>query len=58
MDDDTKNLTQRKVAIRIAMFLYCAKKIIDDGKLSLSMYEYIKDIIDSQLIPNEIPKIK
>lgn len=58
LDDDTKNLTQRKVAIRIAMFLYCAKKIIDDGKLSLSMYEYIKDIIDSQLIPNEIPKIK
>lgn len=55
---------ERKVAMRIALYLYCAYKIVnpdtkkwDTDKFSKNLYTDINEKLD-QIINNEIPKIK
>lgn len=52
------NDIQREVSIRIVLYLYCVNKIIEDGKMTDTLYKQFKDTIEGQLIKLEIPKIK
>lgn len=50
---------QREVAIRVSLYLYCAYKLITDSKkISKELLDEIEDILDNQLGPCEIKKIK
>ena len=51
--------SQREVAIRISLYLYCAYKITTDStKISKALCNEINDFLDNQIEPNEIKKIK
>ena len=51
--------SQREVAIRVSLCLYCAYKLATDpGKFSKALLADIEDVLDNQLQPNEINKIK
>jgi hypothetical protein len=49
---------QRDVSIRIALYLYCMNKIIEEGKMTKDLYTKFKDVLENQVINLEIPKIK
>lgn len=52
------NIEQWKIAMRIALYLYFAKKILKDGMLTEDLYNEMIDTIENQIIKEEIPKIK
>ena len=56
--DKLFNDEQWKVAMRIALYLYCLKKLIEDDKLTEDIYNDAKNILENQIKNEEIPKIK
>jgi hypothetical protein len=44
--------------MRIALYLYFAKKILKDGVLTENLYNEMIDTIENQIIKEEIPKLK
>ena len=44
--------------MRIALYLYCLKKLIEDDKLTEDIYNDAKNILENQIKNEEIPKIK
>ena len=52
------DLDERKTSIRIAWYLYMAYKIIEKNCLTVDLRQEIEKVINEQIIPFEIPKIK
>lgn len=56
--DKLFNDKQWEVSMRIVLYLYCLKKLINDDNLTENIYNEAKTILESQIEGEEIPKIK
>ena len=52
------NIDEKQTSIRIAWYLYMAYKIIEKNCLTQDLYNEINKVLDEQIIPHEIPKVK
>lgn len=52
------DIDEKETSIRIAWYLYMAYKIIEKNCLTQDLYDEINKVLDEQIIPHEIPKVK